>query len=191
MNSTSTVEIDDPGSAVESLYSDYEELVREIPTSSPSGLSALNRSFHKHLLVASASNLEEQVKDLIPRLFVNHGRGEMGTFVFRRVLARGYAGLFEWKDMKAQGFFSSFGDDAGKDFKARLREDDAFRADHDAFMRLGHLRNEVVHNDYALFNVELTPSEIVKLFRRACQFVKEIEDMIFPATPAVPGLVET
>jgi hypothetical protein len=176
--------IDAPDNAVESLYFDYEELVHEMSEASASGLSALNRSFHKHLLVASASNLEEQVKELVPMLFVNHGRDEMGSFVLKRVLARGYAGLFEWKDQKAQGFFSSFGEDAGKGFKARLRADDEFKANHDAFMRLGHLRNEVVHNDYALYNIELTPYEIVELFRKACGFIGEIENMIFPLKPA-------
>jgi len=168
-----------PSGAVENLFQDYEGLVGDLDGASPSGLTALNRSYHKHLLVAAASSLEELVKDLVPSIFGTHGSAQMATFVSKRVMARNYAQLFEWKGQTAQGFFTSFGEACASNFKNALKSDEELKKQHDAFMRLGHLRNEVVHNDYAVFSIDLTPLEIISLYRDAVAFTQRFEALIF------------
>jgi hypothetical protein len=59
-----------PQGAINTMFEDYEGLVRDLRGKSPSGLSALNRSYHKHLLVAAASDLENKVKELVPEIFL-------------------------------------------------------------------------------------------------------------------------
>ncbi|TFD30286.1 HEPN domain-containing protein [Cryobacterium cryoconiti] len=164
--------------AVESLYEDYQGLVGDVSAKSPSGLAALNRSYHKLLLVAAASSLEGHVKRITQAFFMAHGSHEISQFVSKQVLARGYHGLFDWKAESAQPYFTSFGEACGKGFKARLKKDDQLKADHDAFMKLGNLRNLVVHNDYATYTIELTPDEVMASYRKAVNFTGRFEVLI-------------
>ena len=164
-------------SAVHTLFDDYTDLVKDLGQS-PSGLTALNRSYHKHLIIAAASGLEDEVKKLVPDIFSRLGRQEFAAFVSKRVMARGYHQLFQWEDRSAKGFFTSFGDGSVAAFKNAMSADVAFKAQHDAFMKLGDLRNTVVHNDYASALVEITPDEVMEAFDLALVFVTRIESLI-------------
>ncbi|UVJ38026.1 HEPN domain-containing protein [Arthrobacter sp. CJ23] len=167
--------------AVDLLYQDYVELVSDLSTS-PSGLSSLNRSYHKHLLVAAASSLEDRVKALVPEIFGRHGTDRLAAFVAKQVMARGYHTLFDWRGGTAQGFFTSFGEVCGQTFKAALKADDVLKAQHGAFMQLGDLRNQVVHNDYASALIELTPAEIIARYKLSLEFVDRIEHFVLAET---------
>lgn len=166
---------------VEELYREYLELSEDLGTSNPSSLSALNRSYHKHLLVAAASSLEQQVKTIVPQIFQRHGTEFIGEFVARAVFARGYHTLFDWKNGTAATFFANFGPDCQRYFKAQLKADDELRDQHEAFMTLGARRNEVVHNDYATYLVELTPHEVMAKYRLGHLFVQRIEYLVLDA----------
>lgn len=173
--------------AVKGIYDDYVELVRILEVgSSPAGLVAINRSYHKHLLVAAASSLESRVKKLVPEIFKSRGSTALGTFVAKAVMARNYHTLFDWKAENAFGFFSSFGDECGKNFKSLVKAEDSLKRQHEAFMRLGNLRNLVVHNDYAAYSVDLTPAEVIELYRNACAFVDRIETLALFETEGLP-----
>lgn len=165
--------------AVEALYEDYRGIVQDLSGTSPSALAALNRSYHKHLLVAAASNLEHRVKQLVPDIFTRYGSGPLGSFVMKATMARGYHTLFDWNKEKAHGFFTNFGEACGLHFREELRSDDVLKGQHDAFMQLGNLRNQVVHGDYASHAIALTPEEVIERYRDACRFVARIEHLIF------------
>lgn len=168
-----------PDGPVESLYADYVGLVEDLSNSNnPSGLAALNRSYHKVVLIAAASNLEAQVKRIMKEVFEREGRPELGTFVEKRVMARNYHTLFEWDRGKATGFFASFGDNCSKRFKSMLVNDSEFRQEHDAFMKLGGLRNRLVHQDYASFSLDDTPDELIGLYRNAIRFPERFKAII-------------
>lgn len=165
------------GGAVRTIYDDYLALESDLATS-PSGLAALNRSYPKNLLLAAASSLEDKVKRLVSDIFERHGTDRLATFVAKRVMARGYHTLFDWKESSAKGFFVSFGDACGVAFRAKMRADTHFKEQHDAFMSLGNRRNQLVHNDYANVLIELTPEEIMNKYELALQFVNEIEPLV-------------
>lgn len=168
--------------AVESIFGDYQNLQEEL-ASSPSGLAAINRSYNKQLLIASASSLEDHVKQVVPEMFERLGNNRLRVFVEKRVFARGYHTLFDWPSLSAKGFFSSFGENASKAFKSTIGSDADFKSYHDAFMELGNLRNELVHNDFASQVVPLTPLEIIEKYRLAVLFVDRFEGLI-QAEPA-------
>lgn len=162
---------------VESLYRDYTSLVASIGTDF-SGMTALNRSYHKHLLVAAASNLESQVKKLVPAIFLDQGTHALSVFVEKAVMARGYHGLFDWNNESAAPFFANFGDACRANFKAELKADDTLSREHKAFMRLGNQRNLVVHNDYATYAIDWTPDDVIENYRLACAFVARIRSLV-------------
>ncbi|MBY8856322.1 hypothetical protein K7711_07535 [Nocardia sp. CA2R105] len=168
--------------AVGSLYGDYLGLVDDLRDRSPSGLAALNRTFHKVILVAAASSLEDQVKNVVESLFCNHGRNELGAFIQKRVMARGYHQLFDWDNEKAKPFFSSFGKTCGELFDQKRKRDDTFEKQHYAFMRLGNLRNQLVHRDYATYTLDETPEELFKFYCSAIHFPGRFEEIIFAST---------
>ncbi|MDF3285476.1 HEPN domain-containing protein [Gordonia sp. N1V] len=164
---------------VEALYEDYCVLRDDLSTRSPSGLAALNRSYHKVLLIAAASSLESQVKKYLAAAFEEKGGGILAAFLEKRVLARNYHTMFDWQKEKAKPFFSSFGQDCGKNFAAQIRSNPDFAEQHSAFMRIGSLRNGLVHQDYATFSLEYTPEDLIKMYRLAREFPNNFERLIF------------
>lgn len=169
--------IAEPAGAVGALYGDYLALESDL-SGSPSGLAALNRSYHKHLLLAAASSLEDEVKSLVSDIFERNGNDRLSAFVSKRVMARSYHTLFDWDAGSAKGFFTSFGEVCGRRFRAELQKDQDLKEQTDAFLRLGQLRNQLVHNDYASALVELTPSEIIGKYNLALLFVRRIESFV-------------
>ncbi|MDP3951732.1 HEPN domain-containing protein [Microbacterium sp.] len=163
--------------AVEAIYADYQALVDEV-AASPSGLSAVNRIYNKHLLVAAASSLEDFVKDSVPAIFSRQGNERIGTFISKQVFVRGYHTLFDWKNQTAQPFFASFGVECATAFKAAVRADEELKTEHDAFMLLGLLRNEVVHNDFASKSIAHTPAEVIGKYRSGLLFVGRFENLV-------------
>jgi len=168
---------------VESIYEDYCGLVEDLKERSPSGLAALNRTYHKVILVAAASSLENQVKRVVESLFSEHGRDELGVFVAKRVLDRDYYRLFDWNNEKAKSFFSSFGPHCSRLFEETRRNDGEFERQHSSFMRIGRLRNQLVHQNYATFILDVTPEELVILYRSAVLFPGRFGGIIFARAP--------
>lgn len=166
--------------AVELLYADYEALADELARR-PSALASLNRSYHKHLLVAAASSLEDLVKSEVEAIFTKQGDIRLGTFIAKQVMARGYHSLFDWKNGSAKGFFSSFGTECAAAFKEALQNDEKYYREHEAFMLLGNLRNHVVHNDYAGYTIDLTPNEVIVKYRLGTAFIDSFERLILPS----------
>lgn len=170
--------------AVEALYDDYEAL-RDDLAHLPSSLASINRAYHKHLLVAAASSLEDIAKHHVPSLFREYGNARLAEFIANQVMSRGFHTLFDWKAQSAQGFFSFFGKDCGRAFKATMKKDSELKLQHDAFMNLGSLRNQVVHNDFAGYHIDLTPQEVMEKYRLGRQFIEQFERLIFDFSSSV------
>lgn len=166
-----------PGGALADLFADYEQLVSQL-ASDPSSLTALSRTFPKSLLIAAASSLEAKTKALLPELFERHGREELGSFVEKHVVARGFHTLFDWRNKTAASFFVLFGKQSKTRFRELLDGDEEFSAGHAGFMELGSARNETVHGDYAAATMALTPDEIRNYYLKALVFVARIEEVV-------------
>lgn len=169
--------------AVEALYSDYQALLEDL-SRLPSALASINRAYHKHLLVAAASSLEDVTKVHVAELFRKYGNDRISGFVANQVMSRGYHTLFDWKNQTAQGFFTYFGKDCGTAFKASVKADANLKIQHDAFMSLGNLRNQLVHNNFAGFSIDLTPQEVMEKYRLGRAFIETFEGLIFLYTPS-------
>lgn len=174
---------DDLSGPVLLLYEDYLGLIEDVKDRSLSGLSALNRTYHKVILVAAASSLESQVKRIVESIFREHGRDELGNFIAKRVMARGYHQLFDWPNGTAKGFFSSFGTECADTFNALKKSDTEFAKQHSSFMRLGSLRNLLVHEDFATYALAETPEDLIALYRDAVLFPDRFEAIILPSLP--------
>lgn len=166
--------------AVESLYEDYRNLSTLTQKNGPSELSAVSSIYAKSLLIAAASNLEEQVKGLLLTAFQSHGRPELREFIRKAVVARGYHALFDWEAKNSNKFFGLFGDEAKERLRTTRISDSTFELAESSFLELGRARNQLVHGDFASFYLELTPEEIIQKYRETEAFIQRIEDLALP-----------
>lgn len=167
--------------AVEGVYADFRVL-QESLRSDPSGLVALERIYPKALLLAAASHLEYVTTGKILELFNDLAVPELAIFVERKALKREYHKLFQWGNPgSAATLFSFFGTECKKRYDIRKRDDDAFAAEVDAFLRIGSARNDLVHNNYASFRLENTAEEIFELYQKARMFPSRIRTLVFTA----------
>lgn len=154
----------------------FEELkfLREHLESSTAGLSVLNTLSSvdaKVMLLCSASYFERKVCDGILEVFAQTSPSiTMNNFLAKKALSRNYHTLFSWKENNANSFFGLFGNEFKTHMKSLLDDDDLKQCMKD-FMELGRIRNELVHQNYATFNLGDTAQEIYEKFKRANRFV--------------------
>jgi len=131
--------------------------------------------FAKVVLLACASYFETNVINTVLKSLNTSGCQLTYNFVLKKALSRQYHSLFDWKAKNANNFFSLFGE-GFKDFmKAKVKEDEALNLGIKNFLELGRLRNQLAHDNYATFVLELTVEEIQEKFLSAMFFTEKIE----------------
>ncbi len=129
------------------------------------------------------------MKALVPSLFRQHGREEIGTFIEKQVMARGYHALFEWDSGNANKFFVLFGNECKIGFRSAARENQQLEKQESAFIKIGSMRNNLVHRDYSTLPVPVTSDEVQTLFELANRFVDCLPDYLFPTEGGERGAV--
>lgn len=166
--------------AVRRIFNDFNQLTELLRGLHDfSGMTALEETYPKALLLASASHLEVTTTAAILDLWSGHQRTELQTFVERKSLTRNFHSLFNWTDRKANQFFGLFGTECGERFKARMQADETFARCVNSFLEIGDLRNQLVHRNYAEFSLTKTAEEILELDGIASQFPSHIKPVVF------------
>lgn len=75
--------------------------------------------------------------------------------------------MFTWNSKKINSFFGLFGGDFLDRAKKRMNSDPSFKKACDDFMRLGKLRNEIAHEDFFAYPLDLTSDEVCSLYQSA------------------------
>lgn len=163
---------------------DYLRLQGEI-----SFLSTMESSLPKVMLLAAASDLEQEVQQVIIGYYKQQTRDcEFAiNFVHNKAISRQYHTYFDWRNRSANSFFALF----GERFKAKARA--ALKGDADMaqavsdFCELGDLRNQLVHENYASFSMEKTASEVHALYLSARRFVTYLPTLLADGESASDG----
>ena len=91
-------------------------------------------------------------------------------------IERRYHVWFDWRAHNANKFFRAFGSSFESFMKERVRLayelDDSIRA----FLEIGNLRNQMVHENFAVFYLDKTVPEIIDLYKKALGFVNAFPD---------------
>jgi hypothetical protein len=140
--------------------------------------SEADSQFRKTLLLSVASYFENELTDAIVAVVSEC----VGTavpileFVKNKAIARQYHTFFAWDRPNANSFFGLFGgsfrDFISEEVRRSPKRTDAIKA----FLELGNLRNQMVHQNFATFPLEKTVDEIYELYKRGLEFVEQ-----FPA----------
>lgn len=161
---------------IEELWNDHGDLVTHLQTNNQLQLlSRAHDSFRKTLIIAVASYFEVQLTQTIVGLYreTGHGAGVLAEFVNRQAIGKRFAQLFQWSSPNANSFYNLFGPDFASHMKQKVQKDERLDNSIKAFLEIGHLRNQLVHQNYADFQLDKTLEEIYGLYKLAINFLIE------------------
>ena len=170
-----------PANSVERMLEDHTLLVACLEAAGEVSLRiTIDSVFAKALLISAASYYESRLTAVLVGLYETGDRGSrvLAEFVKNQAIGRRYAQLFAWDANNANRFFSSFGTDFASHMREVVRNDIALQESVRAFLELGNLRNQLVHENYAEFPLDKTAKEIYDLYQKANRFVERFPEDI-------------
>lgn len=165
--------------AVDRQYRESKELIDFLTQKGEvSFVSAAQDQARKALLMAAASTFEHEITTTIVKLANTAKSTYLAAFVRNKAVSRQYHTYFDWSRKNANQFFSFFGEEFKKVATEQTEKDPSFAASVSAFMSIGKTRNELVHQDFATFSLNLTLDEIYSGYQSAREFVRRLPDML-------------
>lgn len=125
----------------------------------------------KALLLSVASHFEHRLTGHLKQLCMMSTIPLLTEFAVNKALSRQYHTLFQWKEQNLNSFFGLFGSEFKQRMKVLVKNDLKLEEAIKAFLELGNLRNQLVHQDYATLPLEKTSNEIYQLYQEALHFV--------------------
>lgn len=169
---------------IETLYKDFAHLRNVIlkPDNntepySPIALAAfVDEQYTKSLLLAAVSRFEQEMTEAINLLLQDElvNSRPLGVFVYKAAIDRKFYSWFSWAENNEKGvnsFFALFGTEFRTYARSRISADDDLRQAAGSFIRLGNLRNKLVHRDFAGYSMNETANDIYCWYREAIIFV--------------------
>lgn len=170
---------EDAGGVIERLQQEHDELREHLlVTQRVTWASRVDDQFAKALLLAVASYFEARMTGCVVEIFeeATEGADALVSFVQSKAVERRYHDWFAWNARNANRFFTAFGDDFKQVMEAKFKRDPEFAEAVIAFLELGNLRNELVHENYATFAMPKTSDEVFAQYRAAMRFVDGFAD---------------
>jgi hypothetical protein len=179
---------------VEQLKNEYKAIEDYLNEQKQVSLTVdLNRHLRKVLILSAGSYFEHKITAILSDFARAKSNGDerVINFLEKQAISGKYFQLFEWGKQNqpdrpgkdANKFFSFFGDNFKNEAKAdiTIKNEDSekqkakknkLKESIEAFIEIGHLRNILVHSNFAEYPYEnKTPDEIYALFQKAEPFL--------------------
>jgi hypothetical protein len=160
---------------IDALYEDnralLEYLAQQGEVSFQNNVAA---NFRKTLLLSVASYFESTVKDILLEFFGEESAELTIAFVRNKAIERQYHTFFNWESKNANGFFGLFGSGFRDFMTSEVAKNEQLSQSIKAFLKLGNSRNELVHENFAIFPLETTPEQIYELYQQAITFIEAL-----------------
>jgi hypothetical protein len=175
---------------VELLNEEYRSIVGFLIDSvQPSLSSDVDKSFKKVIALSSASYFEHLILEILIDFIGKETSNNMKAVNFfkKKAIGMQYHTYFNWGEKddpdkpgkNANVFFSLFGDDFKKEAEEEIRGNPDLDRSMKAFIEIGHLRNILVHSNFAAYNLDnKTTDEIFELYKSGLFFVNYIRDKL-------------
>jgi hypothetical protein len=139
--------------------------------------SFANEHLRKVLLLSAASLFEVRISQAVSNFAAVHSQNHPGilALIKKKAVDRQYHTYFDWKNQKAGPFYGLFGEVFGGTMKKSIEADAELAHGQKAFLELGSFRNELVHQNFAMFPFEKTSEEVYELYLKAEHFVVYVE----------------
>lgn len=133
--------------------------------------------FKKGLLLSIASLFEKEISELLENFVEKESNSnELVLSFFRnKAIKRQYHTLFSWEGNNANSFFGVFGNDFKVKMKNRVAQEEKLENAVKAFLRLGSLRNHLVHRNFAEYSIDKTAKELYDDYLDAKFFIQELK----------------
>ena len=160
---------------VDSLHNDFLSLLAFLDEKKEVSLrSVADANLRKTLLMAAASSFERCLTEIVLE-FVKEATSDdhvLVSLVENKAVSRQYHQWFDWRTQNANRFFSLFGKAFKQYAETTVKDNEDLRSSIHAFLEIGRLRNQLVHQDFGSFTLEKTSQEIYDLYSSAEKFVE-------------------
>jgi len=174
--------------AIDSLVEEFRLITGFLRDGGQISLSIdVDRHFKKVIILSSASYFEYRIQNILIG-FVAEKSGnnnELISFFKKRAIGMQYHSLFTWGEKNdpdkpgknANTFLSLFGDEFKQKVGQEINNNDVLSEAMKAFLEIGHLRNILVHSNFAVYPMDdnITSDEIYGLHKKGRVFVEFIE----------------
>jgi len=157
-----------------------------------SAIASYNVNSAKILLLTGASYfersivaaIEDHLNTVTPSLTIRH-------FTFHQSVDRKFFSLFDFSasNKNISGFLSKFGPDFSEWAKEDMRAQGIDADTQAAFLAFCRLRNNLVHNNFATYNIDKTLADVRADFDKALKLVSWVENCLRRFHEAVPPVV--
>ena len=175
---------------VEILNDEYKSIVCFLnENSQPSLSSDANKYFKKVIVLSSASYFEHLIQDLLIDFISRETNNNIKAVNFfkKKAISLQYHTYFTWGEKNnpdnpgknANSFFALFGDDLKKNVEVEIKTNPDLDASVKAFLEIGHLRNILIHSNFAAYNLDnKTTEEIYELYKAGLPFIEYIKSKL-------------
>ena len=172
---------------VEILNDEYKSIVEFLDNNSQVSLSSdVNKYFTKVIVLSAASYFEHLIQSILIDFISRETKNNIKVinFLKKKAISMQYHTYFSWgeKDKpdrpgkSANTFFAMFGDDFKKSVDTEIKSNPILEETVKAFLEVGHLRNILVHSNFAAYNLEnKTPKEVYELYQKGLPFIDYIK----------------
>ncbi len=179
---------------VELLNEEYKSIVNFLNKSrQPSLLSDVNKTFKKVIVLSSASYFEYLIQEILISFIIRKtdNNTKAVNFFKKKAIGMQYHTYFSWGEKNnpnkpgknANQFFSLFGDDFRKEAEEDIKKNPELDKSMKAFIEIGHLRNILIHSNFAAYNFDnKTTDEMFDLYRTGIPFIDYIRDKLAKST---------
>lgn len=175
---------------VDTLQQEYSLIVDFLSTKSqPSLASDVNKHFKKVLILSSASYFEHEIQNILTSFVANRSNDNVMviSLLKQKAIYQQYHTYFNWgtkneptkPGKNANTFFSLFGDDFKKEMEILIKQNVKLDESIKAFVEIGHLRNILVHSNFASYNFDnKTTDEIYSLYGKGLKFIEFVKEKL-------------
>ena len=166
---------DDASDIIVKLKDDHQQVMERLDQASlPSLEATVDDIFKKFLLLCGASYCEGRMTEILVNLYKDSCGDEraLSTFVQKQALERQYFKLFDWESRNANKLFDLFGIDFKKHMQKKVNDDRDLDESIRAFLELGSLRNQAVHENLATFSLDKNADDVFELYQKTDHFLR-------------------
>jgi len=176
---------------VDILNSEYISIISFLNKSvQPSLSSDVDKYFKKVIVLSSASYFEHRIQDVLIDFVSKQTKNNVKavSFLKKKAIGMQYHTYFKWgekdnpdrPEKNANTFFALFGDEFKQEIETEIRGNNELEMSVKAFLEIGHLRNILVHSNFATYNLDnKTADEIFKLYQKALPFIDFFQKKLY------------
>ena len=172
---------------VEILNEEYKSIVSFLnEKAQPSLSSDVNKYFKKVIALSSASYFEHKIQDVLIEFVTKETNNNTRAVSFfkKKAIGMQYHTFFSWGEKdnpdkpgkNANSFFALFGDEFKKKVEDEIKNNEDLERSIKAFLEVGHLRNILIHSNFAAYNLDnKTAEEIFDLYKKGLPFIEYVK----------------